>query len=222
MARQVEPGYAHDPVRLASIAAAWVLVTSFPQGSLYRMDQEGTDVVALRAEGTLRAPAWAVREVLLRGWKYDRISPYLAERRLLHATGCEPGATELPGCRTIWAYERYEPPFVGPRDYVFRMEIAVDDLDRGGDFELSWDIDESHGKPPEGNSHMRMNRGAWEISPAAGKTHFRYRLSADPGGSLPAWIVNVANRSQIPSVISAVEDEAQKLALAKKAEGRSR
>jgi len=204
-------------MRLASVAATWVLVTTFPQGSLYRMDQEGTDVVALRAEGTLRAPAWAVREVLLRGWKYGGISPYLAERRLLHADRCEAGATELPGCRTIWAYERYEPPFVGARDYAFRMEIGADDLDRGGDFELAWDIDESHGKPPEGSSHMRMNRGAWEISPAGRNTRFRYRLSADPGGSLPGWIVNVANRSQIPSVISAVEGEAQKLAEARKA-----
>ncbi|HVP67727.1 MAG TPA: hypothetical protein VMT17_10750 [Anaeromyxobacteraceae bacterium] len=199
-------------MRAATAVAAWVLVATFPQGHLYQMEQDGSDVMALRAEGTLRAPAWAVREVLARGYKYDRISPYLAERRVLHADGCRDGARELPGCQRVWAYERYEPPVVGSRDYVFRMEIVVDDLDRGGDFEIRWELDDSHGRAPEGVTHMRANRGAWEISPAGAKTRFAYRISADPGGSLPAWIVNLVNRSQIPSVISAVEDEARRLA----------
>jgi hypothetical protein len=203
-------------VRLASLAATWILIATFPQGNLYRMEQEGTGVVALRAEGMLRAPAWAVREVLLRGWRYDRISPYLAERRVLHAEGCRDGASELPGCRRVWVYERYDPPIVGTHDYAFRVEIAADDVDRGGDFELDWELDESHGKPPDGAAHMRVNRGAWELSPAGQRTRFGYRLSADPGGSLPAWMVNIANRSQVPSVISAVEDEAQKLAESRK------
>jgi len=203
--------YARSEMRLASLAA-WVLVATFPQGSLYRMEEQGTDVVALRAEGTLRAPAWAVREVLVRGWSYDRISPYLAERRLLHREGCREGASDLPGCRAVWAYERYEPPFVGAHDYAFRMEVVVDDTDRGGDFELAWELDDSHGKPPDGPTHVRANRGAWTISPAGGRTAFRYRISLDPGGALPAWLVNIANRSQVPSVISAVEAEAQKLA----------
>jgi len=192
--------------------AAWVLVSTFPQGHLYQLDQEGSDVMALRAEGELRAPAWAVREVLVWGWKYDRVSPYLAERKVLHADGCRDGASELPGCRRVWAYERYDPPMVGGRDYAFRMEIVVDDLDRGGDFEIRWEIDESHGKPPEGVTHMRANRGAWDISPAGQRTRYGYRIAADPGGSLPGWIVNLVNRSQIPSVISAVEREAQKVA----------
>jgi len=198
-------------VRLASLAATWVLVATFPQGKLYRMDQEGTEVVALRAEGLFRAPAWAVREVLLHGSRYGRVSPYLAERRILHAEGCRDGASELPGCRRVWAYERYEPPLVGSRDFALRVEIVADDVDRGGDFAIEWDIDESHGKPPDGGTHVLVNRGAWEISPAGERTRFGYRLSTDPG-SLPAWMVNIANRSQVPAVISAVEDEARKLA----------
>ena len=203
-------------VRLASLSALWVLVATFPQGRLYRMEQAGTEVVALRAEGVLRAPAWAVREVLLHGFRYDRVSPYLAERRVLHADGCRDGASELPGCRRVWAYERYDPPLVGSHDYAFRVEVVADDVDRGGDFALEWDIDESHGKPPEGATHVRVNRGGWEISPAGERTRFGYRLFADPG-SLPAWVVNIANRSQVPSVISAVEDEAQKLAEVRRA-----
>jgi hypothetical protein len=201
-------------MRLVLAVAAWALVSSFPQGKLYRMEREESDLVALRAEGRLKAPAWAVREVLLHGFESDKISPYLAHRKVLHAEGCKPGEKDLPGCRTVWVYERYEPPLMSPRDYAFRMEVAVDGVDDGGDFELRWELDERHGAPPEGAVHMKRNTGAWEISPAGpGESKFTYRIDADPGGSIASWIVNMANKSQVPSVIAAVEEEARKRAL---------
>jgi hypothetical protein len=201
-------------MRLALAVATWALLSSFPQGKLYRLEREDSDVVALRAEGRLKAPAWAVRDVLLRAFENERLSPYLAHRKVLHAEGCREGAKDLPGCRKVWVYERYEPPLLSARDYAFRMEVAVDDVEDGGDFELRWTIDESRGAPPEGPVHMRRNTGGWEIAPAGdGSSRFQYRIDIDPGGSVAAWIVNMANKSQVPSVIAAVEEEAQKLAL---------
>jgi hypothetical protein len=201
-------------MRLVLAVAAWALVSSFPQGKLYRQERPDSDLVALRAEGRFQAPAWAVRHVLLRGFESDRISPYLAHRKVLHAEGCREGSKDLPGCRKVWVYERYEPPLMSPRDYAFRMEVAVDDVDDGGDFELRWTIDEKHGAPPEGAVHMKRNTGGWEISPVgASESRFTYRIDADPGGSVAGWIVNLANKSQVPSVIAAVEEDAKKLAL---------
>jgi hypothetical protein len=201
-------------MRLALAVATWALVSTFQQGRLYRMEREDSGVVALRAEGKLKAPAWAVREVLLHAFESDRISPYLAHRKVLAAEGCRDGHKDLPGCRRVWVYERYEPPLVGARDYVFRMEVAVDDVDDGGDFELRWTLDESRGAPPEGATHMVRNTGGWEIAPdGEGATRFTYRIDIDPGGSVPSWIVNLANKSQVPSVIAAVEEEASKAAL---------
>lgn len=202
-------------MRLALAVAAWTLVSSFPQGKLYRMEREGQDVVGLRAEGNLKAPAWAVRDVLRRGFEIDRISPYLAHRKVLHAEGCKPGVQvqDLPACRKIWVYERYEPPLMSARDYAFRMEVATDDVDDGGDFEMRWELDERHGAPPDGAVHMKRNSGAWEISPAGpAESHFTYRIDIDPGGSIAAWMVNMANKQQVPSVIAAVEEEASRLA----------
>jgi hypothetical protein len=201
-------------MRLAVAVATWALVSTFPQGKLYRMEREENDLVALRAEGRIQAPAWAVRDVLRRGFESDRISPYLAQRKVLHAEGCRPGAKDVPGCKKVWVYERYEPPLLSARDYAFLMEVAVDDVDDGGDFELRWQLDERHGAPPEGAVHMRRNTGAWEISPAGNdESRFIYRIDIDPGGSVAGWIVNMANKSQVPSVIAAVEDEARKRAL---------
>ena len=128
--------------------------------------------------GGLKAPAWAVRDVLLRAFESDRISPYLAQRKVLHAEGCRDGGKDLPGCRKVWVYERYEPPLMSPRDYAFRMEVAVDDVDDGGDFELRWQLDDRHGAPPDGAVHMVRNTGAWEISPGRRRTR-----AASPTGS---------------------------------------
>jgi hypothetical protein len=201
-------------MRLVIAVAAWALVSTFPQGKLYRLEREESDLVALRAEGKLQAPAWAVRDALLHAFENDRISPYLAHRKVLHAEGCREGGKDLPGCRKVWVYERYEPPLMSPRDYAFRMEVAVDDVDQGGDFELRWQIDESRGAPPEGAVHMKRNTGGWEISPAGeAESRFTYRIDADPGGSVAGWIVNMANKSQVPAVIAAVEEEARKRAL---------
>jgi hypothetical protein len=206
-------------MRLAVAAAAsWVLASSFPQGRLFRLEQPGSDVVALRAEGRLHAPPWAVRAVLLEGWRSERISPYLVEHRVLHAEGCRDGAREIAGCQAVWAYERYDPPVVGARDYVFRMEVASDRLEEGGGFELRWELDESRGAPPEGATHMKRNTGAWTVRAEGADTRFTYRIAADPGGGLPAWVVNMANRAQVPAVIAAVEAAARKLADARGAE----
>jgi hypothetical protein len=101
---------------------------------------------------------------------------------------------------------------VGARDYVFRMEIVADDLPAGGPFELAWTLDESKGKPPEGTTHMRSNDGAWRITADGAGTRFTYRIVIDPGGGIPTWVVNMANKSSVPKVIAAVEEEAAKLA----------
>ena len=209
-------------MRLVLAVAAWALVSSFPQGKLYRLEREESDLVALRAEGRIKAPAWAVRDVLLRAFESDKLSPYLADRKVLHAEGCRAGEKDLPGCRKVWVYERYDPPLMSPRDYAFLMEVAVDDVDSGGDFELRWKLDESHGGPPDGAIHMRRNTGGWEISPAGpGESRFAYRIDIDPGGSVASWVVNMANRSQVPAVIAAVEEEARKKALTRtRSEGR--
>lgn len=201
-------------MRLVLAVAAWALVSTFPQGKLYRMERQDSDLVALRAEGRLQAPAWAVRDALLHAFESDELSPYLASRKVLHAEGCRDGGKDLPGCRKVWVYERYEPPLMSPRDYAFRMEVAADDVDDGGDFQLRWELDDRHGAPPEGAVHMVRNTGAWEISPAPdGTCRFTYRIDIDPGGSVASWIVNMANKSQVPSVIAAVEAEARKRVL---------
>ena len=204
-------------MRLALAVAGWALAASFPQGRLYSRQEPG-GLVALRAEGTLDAPAWAVREVLAQGWRHPEVTPHLAERRVLGTDRCRPGASDLPGCRVVWAYERYDPPVVARRDYTLRMEILADDLARGGRFEIAWDLDPERGPPPGPEAvRMRVNRGGWLVVAEGERSRFRYSLAADPGGEVPRWVVSAANKSRVPAVIAAVEEEARKIAAARPA-----
>ena len=77
------------------------------------------------------------------------------------------------------------------------------------------------GRSTRAAAPLRRERRTWSATPAAGRfspagaggSRFRYHIDIDPGGSVPSWIVNMANKSQVPSVVAAVEDEAQKLAV---------
>ncbi len=201
-------------MRLALAVAGWALAASFPQGRLYSRQEPG-GLLALRAEGTLDAPAWAVREVLAQGWRHPAVTPHLAERRVLGADRCQPGASDLPGCRVVWAYERCDPPVVARRDYTSRVEILADDLVRGGRFEIAWDLDPDRGPLPGPEAvRMRVSRGGWLVVAEEKRSRFRYSLAADPGGEVPRWVVAAANKSSVPAVIAAVEEEARKIAAA--------
>jgi hypothetical protein len=197
---------------LAAAVAGWVLVSSFPQGQLYRSADRNAPAMALRAEGRIDAPPWAVAEVLMNGWLHPGVMPHLLERRVVAAELCQAGAGDLPGCRRVWVYERYRPPLAGDRDYTYRIEVAHDHLADGGGFAFTWELDDQRGPPPPpGVVRMRFNKGGWWLSPDHQATRYGYRIAVDPGGSVPAWLVNLANKGKVPEIVAAVEEAARRL-----------
>jgi hypothetical protein len=196
-------------VRLVALAAGFTLLTSFDQGRLFKQDvPEGPP--RLRAEGVLAAPPWAVREVVLHPSRFEGVTPYLALERPLAAEACAEGAKELPGCKRMLVYNRYDPPLVSGRDQTLEVELVEDAMPEGM-FELTWRLATDRGPPPlEGVTRMRRSEGRWRLRAQGEGTAYEYELWADPGG-LPGWIVDRANARQVPSVIAAVEKGAQRL-----------
>ena len=196
-------------MRLVALAAGFTLLTTFDQVRVYKQDvPDGPP--RLRAEGVLAAPAWAVREVVLHPSRFEDVTPYLAVERPLAAEACAEGAKELPGCKRIVVYNRYDPPLVAGRDQTLVVEIVEDALPDGA-FELTWKLAADRGPPPvEGVTRMRRSEGRWRLRAEGERTAYGYEVWADPGG-LPGWLVNRANARQVPSVIAAIERGARRL-----------
>ena len=47
----------------------------------------------------------------------------------------------------------------------------------------------------------KLNFGSWEVIPLQGRTRLIYRVCTDPGGSVPAWLVDQANRRYLPEML---------------------
>jgi len=148
---------------------------------------------ALRAEGRIAFPPAVVRDVLLDAGRYQEFMPYTKESRLLESS---------PGYRL--SYQRVASPLVAERDYVIALECRA--LAGGAGYRLEWTA-RADGRAPERAGVVRVarNHGGWELQadgPSA--TFARYFLETDPGGSLPAVVVNIANTRAIPEVFAAV------------------
>ena len=57
---------------------------------------------------------------------------------------------------------------------------------------------------------VKLDTGSWLLEPREGgkKTFVTYYLHTDPGGSLPAWVADKANKSSMPDVMRAVRKQA--------------
>jgi hypothetical protein len=187
------------------------LVAHTPVGDIYSRDVAGSPFHEIEIHGKLQAPAWAVREVVLAPSTFG-LTPYLSEERIVGSDQCAAGASRLPGCRVHWIYTLVKPPMVSPRDYTIRVDLLHDELQMGGVFEVQWALSKDHGPPPpKGVVRLLANTGGWFLQSAGTVTEFVYRVFSDPGGNLPAWIVDPGTEREIPRMLAAVEDAAKKL-----------
>jgi len=78
----------------------------------------------------------------------------------------------------------------------------------GGFHGTVWHQDNEFPLPPDdtGAIQPRVNSGSWELWPVENgrQTEAIYYLHLDPGGALPAFLVNLVNSRALPDVIKAV------------------
>jgi len=154
----------------------------------------------LRARGVIPALPRVVHAVLAAVERYPEFMPYVKEARVLGVDG-----------PTTSVYQRLAFGLIGlsDRDYVIDITETVE-TDRQGRtiYGRRWHLGDSR-RVPERPSTVRLsvNRGYWRLvsdDAQAGVTRATYCLFTDPGGALPAFIVNQANTVAIRKVFSAV------------------
>jgi uncharacterized membrane protein len=165
---------------------------------------EGGSVSEVKATALVDAPPHDVWRVIRDYDNYSKTMPYTDESRVL--------ASEQEG-KIIVFYCLVNAPLVDKRDFIIRIRDESDWKDGKGFLKAAWTM-ATEGAPAirEGVVRVKLNNGYWLLEPReeGKKTFVTYYLYTDPGGSLPKWIADKANKTSVPDVLRAVRKYATK------------
>ncbi len=140
--------------------------------------------------GVIEAPLGAVRNVIDAAADFDQFMPRILE------SDVEPVSPGVYLNRQV-----LDMPFpVEDRRYTVRVETGTVEARVGTGWQARWTY-------VEGSGNVRESRGSWTLIPLdSGRTVVVYRLLTDPGGRLPAWVVDSAAPRALRRVLAAVRD----------------
>lgn len=143
---------------------------------------EGSALVELRLTTETTKTAGSMCDAAFGDGKFDPEEPDLKARTIV---------TEGPDERVT--YEQISPPVVANRDYAVRARrLRADDGSCRMTFEAA---NEQAPAKPDGWVRITKLRGEWRFEPGAGgKTRVTYVIFSDPGGSIPAFMVEGSRR----------------------------
>ena len=188
-------------------AAEWTTVHRTDDLTIQTREHPDSSVKELRAEGRIDATPGSVWAVLADFERYPDFMPYVKVTQVLAR---EPGGVTIAYQRLSFGGLRLLG--ISDRDYAIRIVDDVTTTREGRPLlRRVWTISEALAPAPDPSvTRLTVNRGSWQLSPAGeDATLAVYCLFTDPGGSLPAWIVNRANQSAIPDVFQAVRTTAK-------------
>jgi hypothetical protein len=180
---------------LQAAGDGWSVASRTGDIEVQERERPGSRVREVRTVAVVDAPPAVVRRALTDWARYVEIMPYTEEGRVV--------ATEQGG-KVVHFYTLVNPPVVSRRDYTMRTvdEGAVE----GGALRISWTPSDKGPAPRPGIVRVAVNEGSWLLEPLDGgaRTRATYRLLTDPGGSVPGFVADRANREALPGVLKAV------------------
>ncbi|MHB8875224.1 MAG: START domain-containing protein [Myxococcaceae bacterium] len=164
----------------------------------------GSPVREILAEGELNAPAATVAEAITNAERFPSFMPYVKEARFV-------GEHPEGGPRIV--YTRLGLPFIAGRDFVIEDRVVQSlNADGTGQFVNEWRAVPDRLPARANFVRLKTNSGSWRVTPnGEGKSHVVYQFAVDPGGQIPAFVADIANRSGVPDVFKAIEKEARRL-----------
>ena len=181
---------------------AWQQVARDDGITVMARTPEGGSVSEVKATALVAAPPQDVWRVIRDYPHYTKTMPYTEESRVL--------ASEQDG-KVIVFYCLVNAPLVDKRDFIIRIRDESDWKEGKGFLKTAWSVT-TEGAPAErgGIVRVKLNNGYWLLEPReeGQKTFVTYYLYTDPGGSLPKWIADRANKTSVPDVLRAVRKHA--------------
>jgi ribosome-associated toxin RatA of RatAB toxin-antitoxin module len=182
---------------------AWRTVKESKKLKISNRDRPGSDIKEVKAVGLLDCIPWVCKNVVDRVDKYPDFMPYTETVKILKETDSH-----------LISYQYLNMPFISDRDYTIKIK---DRTYRRGDgtviYKKSWSPANQLGpKKKDGVVRLITNEGYWQFEPVDGGQRSRatYYLYTDPGGALPAFLINKANTSAIPDLFKAIERASKK------------
>ena len=102
------------------------------------------------------------------------------------------------------AYQVIDIPFMAPRLYQFNS------IRHGNNIHWVKADTVANGYNPDELLLPPVNFGSWEVEKAGNQSKLTYRLCTDLGGNVPLWIVNQANKYNLPQLLIDLETYTQK------------
>ena len=140
--------------------------------------------------GVIEAPLAAVREVIDAAADFDEFMPRVLESEV---EAVSPGV--------YLNRQVLDAPFpVEDRQYTVRVETENFETGTGPGWWARWNY-------VEGSGNVRESTGSWTLIPLdQERTVVVYRVLTDPGGMLPAWIVDYAAPRTLRRVLESLRD----------------
>ena len=159
--------------------------------------KEGSDVKEVRGVGVIDAPAWVVKNVIDDVGHYKDFMPYTKASTVISTHD-----------GYVVSYQRLATPVVDDRDYTIKIfDESREDAQGKVIWKTRWTEANKLGpKPIDGVARVPINEGYWILEDADGgaRTKATYYVYTSPGGSIPTFVVNMANAQAVPELFRAV------------------
>jgi hypothetical protein len=156
---------------------------------------DGCKIREVRATARFDMPAERLFTVLGDIEAYPEILPPTIVARLLRRVG-----------DLAWFYMVIDPPVIARRDYCMRV---ARERRPSGELRSEW-MEVADGCPKSAEVRMPRNSGSWVLTPEDGgrSTRVVYQVLVDPGGDIPAWMVNRMQAQKVPDLFALLKKAA--------------
>jgi hypothetical protein len=160
-------------------------------------ERADSDVKEVMGEGSFAAPPWVIKNVIDDVARYQEFMPFTKHSPVV-----------ATGDGWVVSYQRLAIPFLADRDYAVKIvDESVEDANGKVTWKNRWS-QANHLVPPPAEGVLRVAAvdGWWRLEDLdqGTRTKATYYVYTNPGGALPAALVNLGNARGVPDLFRAV------------------
>ena len=169
----------------------WELIKETDRIKVFRKDISVSLLPAHRAEiiSSLNMEA-----LIKTAWQVEKSTQVFPNAYIIDA-----GIYKWNGEEGYTAFQVFDIPFIAPRLYQFNSIL----LENSVHWTRTDNLDASFN--PDNILLPPVNFGSWQVEKYGDRSKLIYRICTDPGGSIPLWIVKMANQRVLPQMLLDLE-----------------